>query len=375
LIISESTYNEYETSTYNEYETSTSSEDFSCTSTIENATPTEYSNNESFSTDEYKTSTSSSEDFEYTLIVEFATPTEDSDIESFSSDIISLDDDDEDYEITDNEYSRAFSLLTYEENIANYNLCKPYINYNELPAIGYGRLCSKQKVNNQNDLKKKCKNLINNCNSTAIHTWLDEDINKAIQCIQECSLCKKAFDAHSTKRKSILISLAHSMGCNKFKKLNFFENFKNGNWRDVNLKLLTTEWYQQNYNRAIRHMYVIENNDCCPDFCNYYQWEYENENINKSNDNNSNNRCDKYYCFKEINKFIQNYEEFEKSSENQSTKNQSDSNNEPDNSSIDHSGLNNEPVIPNKSNSKFSFYFINFINIFLILLGGILLIL
>ncbi|ORX42984.1 hypothetical protein BCR36DRAFT_215520, partial [Piromyces finnis] len=170
-------------------------------------------------------------------------------------------------------------LIKNEENTENLNACTPYINYKNLPLIGYGKLCSENKVSSNDDLNEQCKDLIDTCTQDNAINWLYRDIDKAINCIQECTLCKKAYNTCSIERQSILISLAHSMGCEDFKNLEIFNDIINKNWENIDLKSLNSNWSEKNYNRAIKHLYVLRKNDCCNEICKSYQWG--------NNDNNS----------------------------------------------------------------------------------------
>ena len=166
----------------------------------------------------------------------------------------------------------ATSLLKFEEGTHKNGVCYPYKDSLGYPTIGYGKLCSSNKVSNDVEARNACKSYVSVCTAEKAKQWLSDEINSKTSCVQTNSVIKPAYNKASNYRKAILISMAYQLGCNGlagFKKT--LSYMANSQWDKAATEMLDSAWNRQTPNRAKRHAHVIRNNNC-GNFCSNYGW-------------------------------------------------------------------------------------------------------
>ena len=166
----------------------------------------------------------------------------------------------------------SFLLLTFEEGVNPKGVCVPYIDSLGYPKIGYGKLCKSEKVTTLAQANAACSSFSANCSPKKVESWLSDEIEEKIACIEKTDNINAAYISGSDYRKAILISMAFELGCDGLasftKTLSYMAN---GDWENAATEMLDSQWARKNPKRAKRYSYVIRN-EKCGDFCKDYGW-------------------------------------------------------------------------------------------------------
>ncbi|ORY27137.1 hypothetical protein LY90DRAFT_513522 [Neocallimastix californiae] len=190
------------------------------------------------------------------------------------------------------------SLLRYEKGDAPESYCKPYMGSENYPVIGYGKVCNDSvKISNHNDAATYCKEFQDQCSLKQIEKWLDEDVKKVINQINNIEIYKKIFELASSKRKSVLISLGYQKNSEELKNIfdGLYDLIVSNKWEKVAEKIFKNKNILSNTNKFIRQAYIIESGDCNIDFCNRYNWNHDDSDSLSISSINNHDICSEFH--------------------------------------------------------------------------------
>ena len=166
------------------------------------------------------------------------------------------------------------SLLKKEEGIMG---CEAYTDTQNLPTIGIGKLCSKNKVETIAQAARECEKLIELCqsNENIQYEWLDQDIDSHLASCEKKDNFKKAYDNCNIFRKAILISMCYQMGDDRVAKfVKALDAMYRGDWNEAAKEMLDSKWHNdptQSPKRAEDHAKIMKTGECAT-YCSLKGW-------------------------------------------------------------------------------------------------------